>query len=226
MAFSLNYVLPTKFMGIIPLFIGIEVILGIAILNKASGVYGFLSIVTGHPINFWQWLYNMLAIATLPFYIKALVMLKTKPNNGRTTSLACIIYIIDTIVGVFYTIYFVYFWFHDEDNISETGSTSPQAYGTEEQYQVASESASQTRELFLTLSGTIVFTVVRFYFALVMISFTRLLLKQLKYERSGQERDDEFDELVLATGPFAKVRRFIFNVECKAQEQLSDYFKS
>jgi len=214
-------------MGFIPLFIGIEVILGIAILNKASGVYGFLSIVTGHPINFWQWLYNMLAIATLPFYIKALVKLKTKPNNGRTTSLACIVYIIDTIVGVFYTIYFIYFWFHDEDNISETTmTTTTEPTGSANQYQASSESASQTRELFLTLSGTIVFTVVRFYFALVMISFTKLLLKQLKYERSSQERDDEFDELVLATGPIAKVRRFIFNLECKAQEQLSDYFKS
>ena len=91
------------------MFIGVEVILGITILNKASGVYGILSLFTGHPINFWQWLYNLLAIITLPVYVSALINLKTKPRNLRKISLATIVYVLDTFIGSLYTLYFIYF---------------------------------------------------------------------------------------------------------------------
>jgi hypothetical protein len=216
---------------VIPLYIGVELILGIAILNKASGIYGILSIITGHPINIWQWLFNVLALLTLPFYMRALTNLKNKPKNGRTTSLACIIYIVDTFVGLLYTFYFMYLWFSEQDVAkrdnpfinanSKTGDAN-----TGKTQELSQQSASPARELFVSCVATIIITGVRFYFTLVFISFTNLLLKQLKNEEryNQDDRDEEFERLILATGFSGKVARFVFNLESRSKEKLMDFF--
>lgn len=219
----------------IPLYIGVELILGVAIINKASGIYGILSIFTGHPINFWQWLFNVLALATLPFYIKALSNLKNKPKNGRTTSLACVVYLLDTLVGLLYTFYFMYLWFSEEGDLEKrdnpflninTNSTEVTNLAAAKTMELSSQSASPARELFFTLMFTVIFTVMRFYFTLIIVSFTNLLLKQLKNEEqyNQDDRDEEFEQLILAPGISGKVKRFIFNLESKSKEILMDFF--
>lgn len=208
--------------------------MGIAILNKASGIYGILSIITGHPINIWQWLFNVLALLTLPFYMRALSNLKNKPKNGRTTSLACIIYIVDTFVGLLYTFYFMYLWFSEQEQdvakrdnpfINANSKTGGDANPGKTQ-QLSQQSASPARELFVSCVATIIITGVRFYFTLVFISFTNLLLKQLKNEEryNQDDRDEEFERLILATGFSGKVSRFIFNLESRSKEKLMDFF--
>lgn len=212
----------------IPLFIGVEVILGITILNKASGVYGILSLFTGHPINFWQWLYNLLAIITLPVYVSALINLKTKPRNLRKISLATIVYVLDTFIGSLYTLYFIYFWFSlEEGSVKSTGTDLSSST-------LSSQSASAARELFITLGTTISVTFIRLYFTLVILSFAKALLKQNRMEAryndvqngtsSRSLEQEEEDEVANATGYFGEFRKAIFDLEVRSKEYLDDLF--
>lgn len=208
----------------IPLFIGIEIIIGVTILNKASGLYGILSLFTGHPINFWQWLYNLLSLIVLPVYASALVNLKVKPKNLRKVSLATIVYFLDTLIGSLFTLYFIYFWFTLED-----GSVKSQ--GEDATVGATPQSASPARELTITISTTIVVTVVRFYFTLVMISFTKALLKQdameIRYTTNPDDeppQDSEEEELMNAEGVSGEFRKALFDLETRAKELLNDLF--
>lgn len=200
-----------KFFGVMPLYLGVEIILGISIFNKAGGAYGFLSIFTGHPINFFQWLWNILCILILPFYISSLLNLaKVKmARNVRKMSLCTVVFLMDTAIGVFYTFYFIIFWFHNEEN--STSSTGGDAYSN----QRSGQSATQTRELFFIFSTTIVVSALRFYFVLVVVSFTKQLLKY-----SG-ERDDEEEQFEEKN----KVQRVIYEWEIKAKNALLAFFR-
>ena len=204
----------------IPLFIGVEIILGVTILNKASGLYGILSLFTGHPINFWQWLYNLLSLIALPVYASALINLKVKSRNLRKISLATIVYTLDTILGSLFTLYFIYFWFTLEDGSVKSDGVD-----------ATSQSASPARELTITISTTIIVTVVRFYFTLVMVSFTKALLKQnsmeLRYNSNLNEeppQDPEEEELMNAEGISGEFRKALFDLETRSKELLNDLF--
>lgn len=192
-------------------------ILGFAILNKAGGAYGIVSIFTGHPINFWQWLYNSLAIATLPIYISGLAHLQIRPLNVRKISISCLVYVADTAIGILYTLYFVYFWFSNEDDISESEGSRVKDLPPD----LAAQSASAGRELFITTGSTIFLTALRVYFTLVLVSFTRTLLKQTAGQRLVA--DDEEDELN-KEGRISSIKKWIFGLEIRSSELLSDYF--
>ncbi|CUM63135.1 uncharacterized protein PRCAT00000702001 [Priceomyces carsonii] len=244
MALKLIYVLPQKFLGVIPLYIGVELILGVAILNKAGGAYGVLSIITGHPINFLQWLYNLLALLVLPFYIYGLSNLRNRSKNVKTTSLTCMIYIIDTIVGSFYTIYFIYFWFSHEDKAVFNDSTS-QGVNRREQVdygenrieesklkpgELSSGSASPARELFVTLSTVLVVTTIRIYLTLVILSFERALLKQdsisRRYDNDSMSEDrlNNLSSLQNEEGRLHKLWELVNRMEVKSVSILQDFF--
>lgn len=220
---------------------GVEVILGFAILNKAGGAYGILSIVTGHPLNFWQWFYNILCIMVLPFYISGIVNLKNRKNNGRKISLTCLLFIADTLFGFLYTLYFIYYWFSNEDNkptdnpyssdpkgqtqrVAEGSHTNESAI-SENLHELMYQSASPARELFLTISGTIILTVGRFYFTLIIISFTRELLK-LERKQRYISRQDLLNGQITNTSITVKISSFIYNMETRAKEITREHFAS
>ncbi|ODV62309.1 Kei1p [Ascoidea rubescens DSM 1968] len=255
--FCLLYVcFAAKFLGILPLYIGMEIILGIAILNKFSGVYGILSIFTGHPINFFQWFLNLSSIIILPFYINALKYVK-KPHLGKF-SLVCCVFLFDTLLSILFIIYFALYWFETESSktvplpASATSTSVPDINKIEDKFDnveidigndnkindnnnignkvqakkrdytsisatislnnilatpttshvintaiatavskidenLASQSASQTYEFAITLMTSIIISAIRIYFSLIVLSFTRALLKSSKY---GVNSDD------------------------------------
>lgn len=205
-----------------------EIILGFAILNKAGGAYGILSIITGHPLNFWQWLYNILAIAALPFYITALSNLTTRTKNVDKISSACLIYIIDTILGLFFTIYFMIFWFISEDpeqlstrSLSHSNVLRSTSSTSSEDARLASQSASSGRELFYISAFTIVVTTARIYFTLILLSFTRVLLKQesisLRYDTN--EGDLRLDSSS-SSSILEKIKKFIQSIDTHSKRIL------
>lgn len=213
----------------IPLYIGTEIILSFAILNKAGGAYGVLSILTGHHMNFWQWLYNLLAFVTLPFYISALFNLLNRGTNVRKTCLGCLIYILDTFVGLLYTVYFVYFWFSRED--SRPGSYGGNQQKTQNEVSeytardvTHSQSASPSRELFLTVSGTIITSALRLYFCLVFLLFTRQLLKLSQLNQRNHGTDSVGEEVLHPTSIVGRVRRFVYDLEMRAKLYFTDMF--
>lgn len=227
------------FFGLVPLYIGVEVVLGIAILNKAAGFYGFLSIITGHPINFLQWLYNIMSLLCLPFYILAIRAIKIKPQNGRKISLACVVYVIDTVIGVFYIMYFIHFWFANEEVVrrdlvgsdddmplttSSYAMATPTGVGAVDDHKTAADPnqlVSPAHEIFMTLAGTVIFTVIRFYFTLIMLAFNKALLKQLKVEERDA-KDEEEERILLGSGFWNKVQRVELNWENRAKQFMTD----
>lgn len=215
------------------MFIGVEVILGITILNKAGGLYGILSLFTGHPIDFWQWLYNSLALIMLPIYATALINLRNKSRNLRKISLATVVYLIDTVIGSLYTIYFVFFWFSSEDGSGEDvggdALLKRKVDSSDEGIDLSSQSASAGRELFFIFATTIVMSVIRIYFALVILSFTKALLKKNSMEqryRDGpndiSDANTEENEILNSTGLYGEFRKAIFDLEIRSKEFLED----
>lgn len=209
-----------------------ELILSVAILNKAGGAYGILSLLTGHHMNFWQWLYDLLAFVTLPFYISALFNLLNRSTNVRKICLGCLVYIVDTLVGLLYTVYFVHFWFSREDSqpgsfgnkdsVSAKAGTSGQlsARATQDR----SQSASPSRELFLTVSGTIVTSALRLYFCLVFLSFTKQLLRQAQINQRNYGTDSVGEEVVHPTSVVCRVKKFVYDLEMRAKLYFTEFF--
>lgn len=193
----LSQITPSKFMGCLPLYVGVEVVLGFAILNKMSGAYGILSLITGHPINIVQWVYYLFSLAIVPFYISALRSL-SKPRPG-VFSLATCLYALDTFTSILFTIYFSYFWW-----VHESSDAPPvEVIGDNDSFGVAkrldgvdltSQSASNAYEIFLTVVSTVGVNVLRSYFTLVLVAFTMRLIKA--------SRNEEFQDLGSVQGKF------------------------
>lgn len=171
-------------------------------------------------------------------YISSLMNLNNRANNARKTALACVVYVADTLLGLLYTVYFIYFWFSREDNNpTETGSSmsnykravSSSGSGSSGSAKaLSSQSASPARELFLTTSTVMVVTVFRLYSTLVFLSFTRALCKQdVNTQRYDNVNDDEDIEVLLKSerSVSAKVKLFIYELEMKAKELLRDFFR-
>lgn len=184
-------------------------------------------------MNFWQWLYDLLAFVTLPFYISALVNLLNRGSNVRKTCLACLIYLLDTLVGLLYTAYFVYFWFSREDS-------SPGSYGgsgtaatdgkldvsdwVKRTVEALSQSASPSRELFLTVSGTIITSAFRLYFCLAFLSFTKQLLRQAQLNQRNYGTESLGEEVIHPTSVVGKAKRFVYDLETRAKLYFTTVF--
>lgn len=102
-------IIPKAFLLAFPLHLGVELIIGLGALNKASGFYGFLSIFTGHPLSAVEWVLNSLSLAFLPLFIIALVNFKNR--NALEMVLFAYVYTIDTMASVAFAIYFCVHWF-------------------------------------------------------------------------------------------------------------------
>lgn len=171
----------------------------------------------------------------LPVYISSLINLNNRANNARKTALACVVYVADTLLGLLYTIYFIYFWFSREDNNPTEPGSSQSNYkravggsSSGSSKALSSQSASPARELFLTTSTVLVVTLFRLYSTLVFLSFTRALLKQdVNTQRYDNVNDDEDIEVLLKSerSVSAKVKLFIYELEMKAKEMLRDFFR-
>ncbi|ODQ81587.1 hypothetical protein BABINDRAFT_6267 [Babjeviella inositovora NRRL Y-12698] len=177
-------VLPKTFLGL-PLYIGVETVLGFAALNKASGFYGIISIFTGHPIGFLQAIFNICSILMFPIYImglKAITRLhpESRVNVTGRLALVTLTYLFDSALSVLFTLYFAHFWFANED----TQATHPVTDSTTD----TSQSATPAYELFLTVSTTVILNAARFYFSLVMLSYTKGLTKVARSQGRRKER--------------------------------------
>lgn len=179
-----------------------------------------------------------MSILTLPHYISGLVHLKDKSSNVRKVSLACLIFVADTLIGLLYTFYFIYFWFSREDNNPTADPLAGDAVGPREIQStatisaasskadiLASQSASPGRELFLTLGLTIIVTVLRFYFTLIIISFTKGLHKQdslnIRYDDGSANVDEPPSS---GDGYVTKYKKFVYDLEIKSKQLLRDFF--
>ncbi|EMG49775.1 hypothetical protein G210_5413 [Candida maltosa Xu316] len=117
------------------------------------------------------------------------------------------------------------FWFTSEEGTVKSAAEDTKA-------SLSSQSASAARELTITLGTTIAVTAVRVYFTLVMVSFTKAMLKQKAMDdrynenQSGRSLENiEEEEIMNETGLIGEFRKAVFDLETRAKEYLNDLFK-
>lgn len=179
-------------------------------------------------MNIWQWLYDIVAVIMLAFYVSAFLGLE-KSLNIRKTCLACSIYIVDTIIGILFTLYFVYFWFSQNDSAASVpilrdvntsnNVADPIRRGSTE----LSQSASPTRELFLTVSGTILITTLRVYFSFVFLSFTKLLLLKALRNKKYFKTNSISEEAHYPQTLIGNMKKFLYGLEARSKEFLEEH---
>lgn len=189
-----------------------------------------LSLFTGHPLDFFQCLYYLTSILIVPFYISLLRNLSiTLPNSParfknstiNKISFLTVLYNIDTVLSLLFTLYFSWFWFSGtaelqdsevadsiRDDISKPKQSPVAAAPYAKRENIAllgaailaravdtntsSESASTTYETFFTVSSILAVSIIRIYFDLILLSFTRTLIKGAKYNSVNDDDDDEY----------------------------------
>ncbi|CAI4057408.1 hypothetical protein SUVZ_02G4780 [Saccharomyces uvarum] len=187
-----------------PLYLAVEIVLGISILNKCSGAYGILALFTGHPLDFMQWVAYLWSVFTLIVFAQGLYLIH-KPNL-LVFSQICVLYTVDTICTCFFTLWFTTQWFTLEGNVdlssiaTDASSTASQAinYNSIATGKLAARStdtsgqgASETYEYSITILITLVSLIFRFYFNFILASFVQELLHHPKYlvDRDDVEQD-------------------------------------
>ncbi|CCH62143.1 hypothetical protein TBLA_0G02010 [Henningerozyma blattae CBS 6284] len=174
---SYSKVLPNSFFILFPLYLGVELILGICILNKCSGFYGILALFTGHPLSIVQWLTYIWSIFTLLIYTQGMFHIK-KPNVYLFSQIFTI-FSLDTIFTLFLTLYFALDWF-SSDHSNKQSENSLQR--TEKDIELSQkQGASSTYELFLIVIVTLFTLISRCYYNLVLASFLHKLFINPKF---------------------------------------------
>ncbi|AJU91682.1 Kei1p [Saccharomyces cerevisiae YJM1311] len=183
--------LPKSFLGFMPLYLAVEIVLGISILNKCSGAYGILALFTGHPLDFMQWIAYLWSVFTLIVFSQGLYLIH-KPNL-LVFSQICVLYTIDTISTCFFTLWFTTQWFTLEDTANIDGNnalqSNPISTGklTERGIDISKQSATESYEYTMTILITLVSLIFRFYFNFILASFVQELLHHPKYLVDGDD---------------------------------------
>lgn len=89
---------------------GAEIITFLQVINKVSGLYGLLAILTGAHIDGWQlsmYLYSTLALFTTVFLYKHIRL-----QSPFQTLLLAHLYAIDSVINALYTTFFGVAWFY------------------------------------------------------------------------------------------------------------------
>ncbi|CAI4056239.1 hypothetical protein SUVC_02G4810 [Saccharomyces uvarum] len=184
-----------------PLYLAVEIVLGISILNKCSGAYGILALFTGHPLDFMQWVAYLWSVFTLIVFAQGLYLIH-KPNL-LVFSQICVLYTVDTICTCFFTLWFTTQWFTLEGNasiVADASSTATQTINynpiatgklTARSTDTSGQGASESYEYSITILITLVSLIFRFYFNFILASFVQELLHHPKYlvDRDDVEQD-------------------------------------
>ncbi|KAI6247960.1 Inositol phosphorylceramide synthase regulatory subunit kei1 [Erysiphe necator] len=100
---------PTRFLGVMSLSTGVEMISIFMIFNKLTGFYGLLAILTGLRLSSLQitmYIYSCLAIVILAYLI---------PHIRKQSPFQCLLlsyfYLIDTVINTLFTCAFAIDWF-------------------------------------------------------------------------------------------------------------------
>lgn len=155
--------------------------MGIAILNKLSGLYGILSIFTGHPLDLVQWLLYITSILIVPCYAIGFRHIQ-KPKILEFAPIL-VLYTIDSLTSLGFIVWFLAEWLINEDVKIEKIEG--------EDY---SKSASQGYEYGWIFLTTIGINVSRVYFNLILLSFYKKLIRFNKLQgietlQNGEELD-------------------------------------
>lgn len=172
-----------------PLYIGVEIALGVVVLNKFSGMYGILALFTGHPLDLMQWIFYIWSVFCLVVFIAGLKQVY-KPTL-LTMSTVTFIFTVDTFIGCLYCLWFTAIWFSQEEPVkplksagSPLGPAHENKLATQKGTSLnnnASQSASAGYEFLFIMLLTLIPQAIRFYFNFIIIAFEQQLLHSGKF---------------------------------------------
>ncbi|ROT41871.1 DUF1753-domain-containing protein [Sodiomyces alkalinus F11] len=198
---------PKTFLGLISLQTGTEAITLALIINKLTGFYGLLAILTGYSLSLLQ----------LSMYIYSLIVLVLLvvlfPHIRRQSALGCLglawLYIIDTVLNAAYTAAFAVEWFAKSSALTrepteggdEATAMSPGSLAVPESVMasgtpVVPDVPPSTKhigpeESWTSLALIVLVTVIRVYLALVVMAFAQQVLSRRWYGAEGWGPDPE-----------------------------------
>ncbi|KTB14351.1 Inositol phosphorylceramide synthase regulatory subunit KEI1 [Nakaseomyces glabratus] len=171
---------PKSFFGFLPLYLGVEIVLGITILNKCSGAYGILALFTGHPLDYMQWISYLWSVFTLIVFSQGLFMIH-KPKL-IVFSQILVYFTADTVLTCFFTLWFSAQWFQSaNEEKHETSAPVGVSQNYRRSTDLASQGASERYEYTVTMLFTLVTLMFRMYFNFILASFVQELLRHPKY---------------------------------------------
>ncbi|KAH3900243.1 related to Inositol phosphorylceramide synthase regulatory subunit KEI1 [Saccharomycodes ludwigii] len=187
-----------SFLGIYPLYVGVELGLGVTIINKFSGLYGILALFTGHSLSFVQWSFYLFSFFALIVYSQGLYTIHT-PKLKYFSLLLCV-YTLDTLTNFFYILWFGVEWYTSNiaaanSNPSPNSSPDPNLNVAEKITKrgasLQSQSASLSYEFIFTATMTLIALVARLYINLMIIAFVQKMMHHSKY--IVEDENDDVD---------------------------------
>ncbi|XBW36798.1 hypothetical protein QEN19_002375 [Hanseniaspora menglaensis] len=157
----------------LPLFFSVEILLGMLIINKFNGIYGLLSLVTGHKLSTFQLCYYFTQLIVLITYLNGLKQVH-KPNV-KFYSLLNIVNLIDTLILFVSMTVFDYKYDLSDKFISPGNST---------------QAASKGYELWILFGMLLLNIFIKVYSNFVILAFTKEMFFNSKFAV------DEHEEMI------------------------------
>jgi hypothetical protein len=154
----------------LPLFFGVEIILGFLIINKFNSIYGLLSLVTGHKLSTFQLFYYTTQFIVLVSYLNGLKLVH-RPDV-KFYSLLNMINFIDTAILLFSMTIFN-FKYNLGERFIDPGNSS--------------QAASKAYELFILFGMLLINIFIKVYSNFIILSFTREMMYNSKFAVDNHE---------------------------------------
>ncbi|KAF4125385.1 Inositolphosphorylceramide synthase subunit Kei1 [Geosmithia morbida] len=180
---------PKNLFGFISLQTGTELITLMLILNKVTGVYGLLAILTGYQLS-------LLQLATYVYSLVSLgVVVYLAPHIRRQSAVECLalawLYVVDTTVNTADTVAFGSTWY-PATTTTKVGNIGTVAVATV---------GAPPRETAASMVLLVAHTLVRIYYSLVVMSFARQVIQSTVQTLVINGEADVVDS---PDGPFAQ----------------------
>ncbi|KAK0645508.1 Inositolphosphorylceramide synthase subunit Kei1-domain-containing protein [Cercophora newfieldiana] len=195
---------PKTFLGVISLQTGTELISLALLINKATGFYGFLTLLTGFSASALQvtwYTLSLIIIGALAYLVPHV----HKQSPFQNLALAWL-YVIDTFAHFAYVSAFATTWYLETvQNAQSAGvESTPERRqdGNETSGVVAPEKVPGNPDAAASMVLVVAFTLLRLYFGLVIMSYARGVLQRY----SNEERGTSLDEIIAngsSPNPFA-----------------------
>lgn len=160
-----------KFLLVLPLALGAEVIVTFGILNKLSSIFGIASLLTGKPITVMEWILNIWSLVLLFAFVAGYMGIRNR--QPLTVLLFAHAYLVDVVMSLAMTIVFCVRWFKTH-NVDQT--TVPTGADT-------TDSVSLAQETTVSVLLTVALLLSRIYFSFVLVGFARQLVRQKNLRR-------------------------------------------
>ncbi|KAK4158250.1 Inositolphosphorylceramide synthase subunit Kei1-domain-containing protein [Chaetomidium leptoderma] len=186
---------PKSFLGFMSLQTGTELISIALLFNKATGAYGMLTLFTGYSLSALQvtaYLGSIFVLVTL-----ALCLAHIRKQSPLQNLALAWVYAIDTVVSAAYTAAFATTWYaagmHDLKGPAgaepDTGSPSNWEVQHDAGQEAQVKAGTGVHDISLSIVLIVAFTLIRFYFALVITACARMALLRFVDERMGESED-------------------------------------